>query len=203
MGCGILAGNPFAPFFSLSPSGNLLLTMEIQGGDKLEKALASIAGKMHGSVKVGFLEGATYPDGTPVAAVAFWNEYGHGGRFPAPPRPFFRNTIAAKASEWGDRLAKAAKYYNYDGAKVFGLMGQTMVEDIQEGIQGFDGPELSKTTLMLRSMYGNNPQEIRARDVLAAQELVAEGHAGAGGSQAKPLIWTGHMQSSVDYEVEA
>lgn len=169
----------------------------------MEKVLSDLAEKMgKGSVKVGFLEGATYDDGTSVAQVAFWNEYGHGGKFPAPPRPFFRNTITEKSSEWAERLGKAAVYYKYDAKKVFKVMGQTMAEDVQEGIQKLESPALSKTTLMLRSIYGNNPQEIRARDVLAAQELVAEGHSGAGGTQAKPLIWTGHMLNSVDYEVE-
>ena len=46
----------------------------LQGSDAVMKALEEIARKMGGGeVAVGFMEGATYPDGTPVAAVAFWN----------------------------------------------------------------------------------------------------------------------------------
>ena len=60
----------------------------LSGGDKLAKILADIGGKAQGSVDVGFMSGATYPDGTSVAQVAFWNEFGHGGRLPPPP-PFY------------------------------------------------------------------------------------------------------------------
>lgn len=118
--------------------------MELSGGDKLAKALADIGKKMQGSVKVGFLEGATYPDGMPVATVAFWNEFGTSR---APARPFFRTTISDKASEWGDRLAGAAKHYDYDGAKVMGLMGETMAEDIQTSITGWTDPANAESTV--------------------------------------------------------
>ena len=44
----------------------------LQGADGVAKALEAIAKRMGGGeVAVGFMEGATYPDGTPVAAVAF------------------------------------------------------------------------------------------------------------------------------------
>ena len=174
----------------------------LSGGDKLAKILADIGGKAQGSVDVGFMSGATYPDGTPVAQVAFWNEFGHGGRFPAPPRPFFRNMVNEKSSEWPKRLGDAIKYYEGDGRKALAGMGEAISDDLAESIINTNEPALSKTTLMLRSIYGNNPQEIRARDVLAAQELVEDGFQGAGGSQAKPLVWTGHMLNSITYEVK-
>ena len=174
----------------------------LSGGDKLAKILADIGGKAQGSVDVGFMSGAIYPDGTPVAQVAFWNEFGHGGRFPAPPRPFFRNMVNEKSSEWPKRLGDAIKYYEGDGRKALAGMGEAISDDLAESIINTNEPALSKTTLMLRSIYGNNPQEIRARDVLAAQELVEEGFQGAGGSQAKPLVWTGHMLNSITYEVK-
>ena len=40
------------------------------GGEKLQRVLAEIGSNMEGSVSVGFLGGATYPDGTSVAQVA-------------------------------------------------------------------------------------------------------------------------------------
>ena len=67
----------------------------LQGSDGVMKALEDIAKRMGGGeVSVGFMEGATYPEGTPVAAVAFWNEYGVPSHN-QPPRPFFRQMIAA------------------------------------------------------------------------------------------------------------
>lgn len=164
--------------------------------------LEEIANKMGGgSVSVGFLEGDKAPDGTPEAAIAFWNEYGHGGRFPSPPRPFFRKMIAKESPTWPVKMAKLAKAFGYDGPRVLGAMGADIQGALQESIQDFNDVPLSKTTLMLRRIYGNKPEDIRARDVLAAQELVKEGYSGASGTQAHPLIWTGSMMRSVDYEV--
>ncbi len=173
------------------------------GGERLVKILSGISKNADSWVNVGFLEGATYPDGTSVAQVAFWNEFGHGGRFPAPPRPFFRSMVAENSGKWPLRLAKAMKYYEFDADKSMRAMGESIKGELQESIIKMNAPALSPTTLMLRRIYGNNPQEIRARDVLAAQELVEEGYDGATGTQAKPLVWTGHMLNSIDYEVKS
>src|SRR5262245_47719483 len=50
----------------------------LRGGDKLEAALREISRKVGkpGTLRVGFLSDATYPDGTPVALVAAANEFG-------------------------------------------------------------------------------------------------------------------------------
>lgn len=175
---------------------------KFEGGEKLQKILKQIGKNAEGGLTVGFLSGATYPDGTSVAQVAFWNEFGHGGNFPAPPRPFFRNMIEEESGGWADKMARGLKHYEYDGQKVLRAMGEDIKGALQQSISTIVEPPLSPTTLMLRKIYGNNPQEIRARDVLAAQELVAEGYEGATGTQAKPLIWTGHLLNSVDYEVK-
>jgi hypothetical protein len=52
--------------------------MKIKGGGKLAAHLAAIVANVKKSdgVKVGFFENATYPDGTPVAQVAWINENG-------------------------------------------------------------------------------------------------------------------------------
>lgn len=177
--------------------------MEIKGSDSLMKKLQEIAEKMNaGSVSVGFMENAKYPDGTYVASVAFWNEFGHGGKFPAPARPFFRTMIAKESGSWLTKMAKLAKAFQYDGEQVLSLMGEDIQGALKQSINDLQQPPLSKTTLMLRKIYGNSHQEIRARDVLAAQELVEEGYDGASGTQAKQLIWTGHLINSISYVVE-
>lgn len=119
--------------------------MEISGGDKVEKILEELAEKMHGSLDVGFLEGATYQDdGMPVAQVAFWNEYGTSR---APARPFFRTTIEEKSDEWADRLARAAKHYDYDASAVLEAMGESVLEDIQSSITGWTDPRNADSTI--------------------------------------------------------
>ena len=178
--------------------------MSLQGGDKLTKVLADMTKKLEGEkvLSVGFLSSAKYPDGTPVAAVAFWNEFGHGGRFPAPPRPFFRTMISEESGSWPKKLAGAIKYADYDAEKALYMVGKDIEGALFQSIESMNSPELSPTTKMLREIYGNNPQEIRARDVLAAQELVDEGYQGVSGTGAKPLVWTGHMQNSIKSEVK-
>lgn len=55
------------------------------GGSALESKLREIAEKIGApkTLRVGFLEGATYPDGTPVALVAAANEFGGTVTVPA------------------------------------------------------------------------------------------------------------------------
>jgi hypothetical protein len=114
-----------------------------QVSHKLEAALKSIADKLEGGVKVGFLEGAKYPDGTPVAAVAFWNEFGTST---IPPRPFFRNMIAKESKTWADKMARLAKGTNNDGEAVYGMMGDDIAGALAQSIIQTNSPRLSKNT---------------------------------------------------------
>lgn len=123
----------------------LSIDMEISGGDKLEKALADIAKKMSGgSVRAGFLEGATYPDGISVAQVAFWDEFGTSK---SPARPFFRTTISNNSGEWAEKVEKAVVHYDYDSKKVLNFMGEIIKEDIQTSINGWTTPANAESTI--------------------------------------------------------
>lgn len=114
------------------------------GGKKLSAALGKIADKASGSVNVGFLKGATYPDGTSVAQVAFWNEYGTSQN---EMRPFFRTMIAVESFAWPDMMAKALKHYNYDGSMVMKLMGVKVSEELQQSIVGWRYPGNAPSTI--------------------------------------------------------
>jgi hypothetical protein len=119
----------------------------LQGGDKVMKAIEDISRKMgSGSVSVGFLAGATYPDGTPVAAVAFWNEFGVP-KHNQPPRPFFRNMISSESPTWPERMAKLAKATDYDGSKVLGTMGESIKGSLQKSINDLTSPGLAASTI--------------------------------------------------------
>lgn len=169
----------------------------------VNKILSDIAQKMGGGkVQVGFLEGATYPDGTPVAAVAAWNEFGHEGNFPAPPRPFFRTMIANESPGWPAKMADLAKATHYDGKLVLKLMGEDIAGALKQSIIETNDPPLSQTTLILRKRFWTNPGDITISDVISAQEAAAAGKDGASGTQAKPLVWSGHLLASVGYEVK-
>lgn len=119
----------------------------LSGSPALMAKLEAIAKRMGGGeVSVGFMSGATYPDGTPVAAVAFWNEYGMPARN-QPPRPFFRQMIAVESPTWAYKMAKAAKGTNYDGPRVLGLMGEDIKGALQKSINDLTTPALAPSTI--------------------------------------------------------
>lgn len=118
----------------------------LTGAPGLMKKLEEIARRMGGgSVSVGFLEGATYPDGTSVPAVAFWNEFGVPTH-KQPPRPFFRQMIAKESPSWPKKMAKLAKATGYDGPRVLALMGEDIKGGLQESINSLDSPPLADST---------------------------------------------------------
>lgn len=122
-----------------------MVTKTLSGGEALMTRLKEIAESMGGgAVSVGFMANATYPDGTPVAAVAFWNEYGGMNR---PPRPFFRGMISRESPTWGGKMAKLAKVTNYDGPRVLGLMGEDIKGALVQSINDFTTPGLASSTI--------------------------------------------------------
>ena len=97
-------------------------------------------------LRVGFLDGATYPDGTSVAAVAAYNEYGDPARG-RPPRPFVRETIVREREVWGKTLAAGLRMNNFNVAAGLGVLGDDIAGAIRETITQFDSPPLSPRTV--------------------------------------------------------
>jgi hypothetical protein len=118
----------------------------IKGGHKLRQALAALAAKLDqpGTLRVGFLEGATAPNGDSIPLRAAMNEFGHGN---VPPRPFFRNMIAAKSGEWPDGIAHQLKATNYDAKLTLERAGEAIKGQLQESILDLWAPPLSPKTI--------------------------------------------------------
>lgn len=118
------------------------------GGAALEAKLAELAEKLGDgkTLRVGFLEGATYPDGQSVPMVAAANEYGDPA-MNRPPRPFFRNMIAEKSPEWPHDIAKIAEATGYDAETMLGLMGENIKSQLQGSIRDLMEPALSPVTI--------------------------------------------------------
>lgn len=136
-------------------------------------------------VKVGVLEGSTYPPetltdaktgkkytdpraGMPVAAIAAGNEFGTEKNSHA--RPFFGNTVAAKKKTWADDIVKLLR----GGVKVpaaLETMGTRMRDDVQDTINKWPAD--------------NSPE-------WAAKK-----------GSSKGLIFTGNLLRSIDYEVKS
>ena len=98
---------------------------------------------MNASVRVGVLENATYPDGTPVAMVAFWNEY---GTRTSPVRAFFRTTVSEQKKNWVLSVQNLMKMHN-DPKQVMGLIGVHMQEQIVQSINTWSDPPNSAYTI--------------------------------------------------------
>ena len=176
--------------------------MNIQGGNKFSAALQAMATAVTSAdtVKIGILSGATYPNGTPVAMVAAIQEFG-APRAGIPPRPFFRNMIAAHQAEWGPATGELLKANDYDAAKTLAQVGEAIAGQLRQSIVDTNSPALSPVTLMLRKMQGEGIT-ITGKQVGVARARVASGESTSGVST-KPLVWTGHLLNSIDYEVNS
>ncbi|EPV5843372.1 hypothetical protein ACV7K9_002710 [Escherichia coli] len=142
--------------------------------DSIEDFLNNVASKLDSKqLKVGFIDGATYPDGTPVAMVAATNEYGRPENN-QPPRPFFRNAIAEHESEWTDAIARGIRA-GYPVDQVLEVVGAQIQSDVQESIAQLMTPPLAASTIAARKSRGNN--------------------------STKPLVDTKVMIGDVNYEV--
>lgn len=120
----------------------------MSGGDKLEAYLSKMATNLTNasSVKVGFLEGATYPDGTPVALIASIQNFGAPSQG-IPPRPFFSNMIDKHGGEWGDDTAELLMRTNGDAAETLGLMGEHLSGQVRDEIIATNEPPLKPATI--------------------------------------------------------
>lgn len=94
-------------------------------------------------LKVGIFESAKYDDGTPVAQVAFWQEFGTAK---IPMRPFFRNAIAKNARKWGNSVTTALIGTN-DSEKALKMLGEIMRGDIVLSLTNLNTPPNAPSTI--------------------------------------------------------
>ena len=118
----------------------------LSGGAGAQAYLQGLVKKIQdaGVLRVGFLENATYPDGTKVAEVAAKNEY---GSIDNPIRPFFRTMVKQKKASWSTNVANVMAANNYDIDKTFNLVGEKIVGQLRDSIQGWTTPPNSQQTI--------------------------------------------------------
>lgn len=119
----------------------------VSGGDKLSRHLSELAAKYSGNehLRAGFLEGATYPDGEPVAMVAASNEFGRPENN-QPARPFFRQAIEGRRDAWSLGLANLIAQ-GMDPGQALATTGEVVKTDIQDSIRALTSPPLSRVTI--------------------------------------------------------
>lgn len=121
---------------------------EIKGGDKLATALAKISENVSKAavLEVGFLEGATEPDGTSIPMIAAIQEFG-APKVGIPPRPFFRGMIAKHSGEWPDAVGKLLVANGYDAEKTLGQVGDGIAGQLKQSIIDTNSPPLAAATV--------------------------------------------------------
>lgn len=156
----------------------------IRGGAKLEARLARMTASLAsaGTLEVGFLANATYPDGTSVALVAALQNFGTRA---IPARPFFSNMVRDKSPGWPDDLGKVLKATNYDASRSLRLMGELIKGQLQQSIKDTNSPPLKRATIIAKGGTAGMKYDPKNPSTFAA----------------KPLVRSGHMLRSVDYEV--
>lgn len=175
----------------------------IRGGTKYQNTLRDMANKLAkpGELRVGYMEGSTYPNGTPVAMVGAIQEFG-APKVGIPPRPAIRNMIAAKSPTWPKAVGENLVATKYDKDRTLRRMGEGIKGQWQQSIIDTNAPPLSPVTLMLRKMKSQDQSlVVTGKTVAEARSRVAAGESTAGVS-IKPLVESGHLLNSVDFEVK-
>lgn len=156
------------------------MKVKIQRNDALFSKIKKIR---DARVRVGWFEESRYDDNTPVANVAFWQEY--GTKRGIHERPFMRPAAFHNEKKWTD-LAKQEVVKCVDGGKPLTVamekLGLVVQGDVQEAIIAVTEPHLKESTIKSR---------LRRKKV---KKITA--------SLTKPLIDTGTMLASVQHKVE-
>jgi hypothetical protein len=120
----------------------------MRGGSGVTRVLAEIAERVSQpwGLRVGFLENATYPDGKPVAMIAMIQEFG-APRAGIPPRPFFRNMIAAKQGEWPAAVGDLIVDNDYDVRAALDQAGFAIAGQLRQSIRDLWEPPLAASTV--------------------------------------------------------
>jgi hypothetical protein len=140
------------------------MSATLKGGTKLAPYLLELAAKANrtGTLKVGFLPGDTYPDGTPVATVAIKNNFGYPAQN-IPARPFFSNVVRANRNAWSRRFQLYIRNSDFNVYDALQQLGGEIVKEIQESILTFEGVPLKPRTIRKK---GHDKQLIETRRML-------------------------------------
>ena len=141
------------------------------------------------TVRVGWPKTARYPDGTPMAAVAAWNEFGTemNGRQHVPERPYFRQAIIKAKPDLLEAMKKHIDPMTlaFD-RRVAGIVGQVMVGHIQRSITQLRDPPNAEVTIKGGWIRTKSGWWIKIK----------------GKGSSNPLIDTGDMRRGVTYIIE-
>lgn len=126
-------------------------------------------------IRVGWFPENVYPDGTPVALVMFWNEFGTpNAKHPIPPRPLFRQA-AEKVNQ---------KMNGFVVRRVKDVLDGKMTADQVPGV-------------LAEAILGTVVTEFKVGGFTPNADSTVRGK-----GFNSPLVDTGHAAQSVQYKIE-
>lgn len=150
----------------------MVARVEISGGDKLRARLAELSRKLS---KGGEVKVGFLADSTYPNGMktALVAAFNEFGvpSHGQPPRPFFRSMVAEKSPEWPAAIEGLLVANDYDVDKTLAQTGEAIAGQLRQSIVDLTEPPLAPSTVARK------------------------------GGVTKPLIDTGHLLASVDYEV--
>ncbi|MBS4773128.1 MAG: hypothetical protein KHX55_02495 [Proteobacteria bacterium] len=163
--------------------------VKFTGGGKLLTKLKKMAkNSKKARLTAGFYKDAKYADGTPVAQVAAWNNFGtlreDGSEF-IPPRPFFTDAINENKDKWAEGLGKRLKANGMDIENAMKRVGEEMRADIQDKIEHNNYVPNSPVTI--NGVYHKSKKTGKVFEI-------------KGKGVNSPLRNTRHMRDSVGYQ---
>lgn len=110
---------------------------------KLTKMLDKYRSMDTVAVRAGIMGDKTYPDGTKIAHVGYWNDMGTPT---IPARPFFRQTIANNKKVLPQMIASLIRKGD-SPELVLKKVGQHMVDEFTESVQTWREPPNAPSTI--------------------------------------------------------
>lgn len=146
----------------------------------IKKAVSKIKGIQ---TKAGFFGSSKYEDGTSVASVAIMQEYGVPQNN-TPPRAFMRPAKINNENKWKNTFQRTMMNAFADGnfSKPFEIIGMVVQGDIKKAIKDVTAPALKESTVRARLRGKKQGKSVSP-------------------TITKPLIDSGYMLNSVQYEV--
>lgn len=199
---------------------HLTITTEQTGKANIKAILKRLEKLSDQSLSVGFFANSQYPDGTPVASVAMWNNNGDGNN---PERPFFtKGILIGQMSARGisQELISELVLGNITQKFYLNAIGSTYQDAIVQAIDSnLPPPNESKywERKMMKGLKKSGKKKFKAmkaegRDYLDALKAMDEKYTSgksegkykfksAGGGSVKTLINTGIMRKAVSFRV--
>lgn len=161
--------------------------------------VAALMGELAGlQTRVGWFDGAQYPDGTSVALIATVQEYGSPANN-IPPRPFFRPTMEAERAAWRKIIedgTRAMLRGSVTPVQVMEGVGLQAQGDFKKAIAKTVTPALSESTIRARKrkVVGPKPEGQKRSEYSAKVDAASVSE--------KPLNDTGHMLATLITQTE-